>query len=393
MTLHYASNRVEGYKEKIYIPVSGNTVPASLKMIIVKIELAGRTIEQILDPLPNQNVEYIWDGLDHLGRQVIYPTRAYVQIGFVFDAVYSRAGNFAQAFAQAGGEVTGIMARQEVISWKSNVVYLGGNISTFSEGWTLSSHHYLSPMDLSTLYKGDGTLNKNNTNIITTVAGNGIAGYMGDEGPATEAVLNNPHGVAVDAVGNIFIADWINHRIRKVDTSGIITTVAGNGTGGYSGDGGPATEGALNRPACVDVDAAGNLYIGDQNNNRVRKVDTSGIITTVAGNGTGGYSGDGGPATEAELNLAGGVAVDALGNLYIVEHYGHRIRKVDTFGIITTVAGNGIQGYGGDGGPATEAALQYPEDVVLDAAGNLYIRLFTSHPQSRHKRYYHNRGR
>jgi RHS repeat-associated protein len=377
MTLHYGSNRVEGHKAFISVPASGDTVPASLKRIIVKVEVAGRTLEQILDPLPNQRAEFIWDRLDHLGRQVSCATTAHVSVGFEYDLVYySASSDFIQAFAQVGDNPTYISARQGLSYWKRSVVHLEGRISAIAEGWTISSHHHLSPMDPSFLHKGDGTLNKNNAKIITTIAGNGTYGYSGDGGPATDAALYNPHGVAVDAVGNIYIADWINHRIRKVDTSGIITTVAGNGTEGYSGDGGPATEAALNRPACLDVDATGNLYIADQNNHRVRKVDTSGIITTVAGNGVQGYSGDDGPATEAEMNLPVGVDVDALGNLYIVEHYGHRIRKVDAGGIITTVAGTGNGGYNGDGISATEARIFFPEDVVLDDAGNLYIADF-----------------
>jgi len=209
--------------------------------------------------------------------------------------------------------------------------------------------------------------------IITTVAGNGTYGYSGDGGPATNASLWWPSGIAVDANGSLYIADIGNHRIRKVDTSGIITTVAGNGNSVYSGDGGPATNASLRDPADVAVDASGNLYIADRDNQRIRKVDTLGIITTMAGNGTYGYSGDGGPATSASLWLPPDVAVDASGNLYIADSDSQRIRKVDTSGIITTVAGNGTRGYGGDGGPATNASLRYPEGVALDANGNLYI--------------------
>ena len=215
--------------------------------------------------------------------------------------------------------------------------------------------------------------------IITTVAGNGAGGYSGDGGPATNASLCAPLGVAVDASGNLYIADWCNQRIRKVDTSGIITTVAGNGAGGYSGDGGPATNASLWWPSGVAVDASGNLYIAEVGNQRIRRVDTSGIITTVAGNGTAGYSGDGGPATNARLCWPSDVAVDASGNLYIADWYNHRIRKVDTSGIITTVAGNGTASYSGDGGPATNASLRYPHGVAVDVNGNLYIADYDNH--------------
>ncbi len=209
--------------------------------------------------------------------------------------------------------------------------------------------------------------------IITTAAGNGTAGYCGDDGPAGSACLDGPRGVAVDSSGNIYIADQDNNRIRMVDTNGVITTVAGNGTAGDEGDGGPATQANLNDPWGVFVDPWDNLYIADVGNYRIRKVDPGGTITTVAGNGTSGYFGDGGPATQANLKLAWGMSMDASGNLYIADMLNHRIRMVDTGGTITTVAGNGTNGYSGDGGPATSAKLSFPTGVVVDASGNYYI--------------------
>ena len=211
--------------------------------------------------------------------------------------------------------------------------------------------------------------------IITTVAGNGVAGFSGDGGPATSASLSIPVAVALDSAGNLYITDGAGYRIRKVSTAGIITTVAGNGNaGGFSGDGGPATSASLNQPQGVVLDTAGNLYIADNGNYRIRKVSTAGIITTVAGNGdAGGFSGDGGPATSASLTSAVGVTLDTSGNLYISEFNGHRIRKVNTAGIITTVAGNGVQGFSGDNGAATSARLNSPAGMALDSAGNLYI--------------------
>ncbi|MEU7191395.1 Teneurin-2, partial [Streptomyces sp. NPDC045369] len=187
---------------------------------------------------------------------------------------------------------------------------------------------------------------------IATVAGNGQAGYVSDGGPATLTQLNWPHGVALDKDGNLYIAERSNHRVRRVTPQGIITTVAGNGQAGYTSDGGPATATPLNGPSAVAVDDAGNLYIADINNHRVRKVDSRGIITTVAGNGQAGYVSDGGPATATQINTPTGVAVDPQGNLYIGEWGNHRVRKVDSRGIITTVAGNGQAGYVSDGGPA-----------------------------------------
>jgi sugar lactone lactonase YvrE len=274
------------------------------------------------------------------------------------------------------------------------------------------------------------------TGIITVVAGNNGRGSSGDGGAATAAQLYYPTGVAVDAAGNIYIADSANNRIRKVTASnGIITTVAGTGTAGFSGDGSSATSAELNDPLGVAVDGNGNIYIADDGNERIREVTVStgnistvagnggvgtnfgsiatntglrspealavdaagdiyiaitysnqigmvsastGIITLVAGTGARGFYGDGGPATSAELYISpcamAGVAVDAAGNMYIGDYDNDRIRKVTAAtGIITTIAGGGTSGFSGDGGPATSASLQLPIGVAADAEGNVYF--------------------
>ena len=208
---------------------------------------------------------------------------------------------------------------------------------------------------------------------VALVAGNGTPGFSGDNGPAAGAQLNNPTGVAVDSAGNLYIADYNNSRVRKV-ANGVITTVAGNGTPGFSGDGGPAANAQLRFPAAVALDSAGNLYIADLGNSRVRKV-SNGAITTVAGNGTFGFSGDNGPATAAQLSSPAGVAMDSAGNLYIADYGNNRIREVSN-GTITTIAGNGnvIQtGNHGDGGPATSANFFQPTGLAVDGAGTLYV--------------------
>ncbi|RKN64978.1 hypothetical protein D7231_27210 [Streptomyces klenkii] len=209
--------------------------------------------------------------------------------------------------------------------------------------------------------------------VITTVAGNGTPGFGGDGGPATAAGLRCPYGVALDAAGNLYIADYQNHRVRKVGPDGIITTVAGDGSKGYGGDGGPATEASLKDPAGVALDGQGNLYIADRSNQRVRKVGPDGVIVTVAGDGTAAFGGDGGPATAASLNFPHAMVADGAGTLYIADDYNHRVRKVGPDGTITTVAGDGSDGFSGDGGPATAASLHFPHAVAVDGAGNLYI--------------------
>ena len=215
--------------------------------------------------------------------------------------------------------------------------------------------------------------------IITTVAGIGTEGFSGDGGQATSAELSAPYGVFIDAAGNMYISDTYNYRVRKVNTAGIISTFAGGGSGGI-GYGGPATNVGLSGPFELAIDVLGNMYISDFYNNCIRKVNTAGIISTIAGNGystfvgpdNGGYSGDGGYATSAELNNPYGVVIDAVGNLYISDLFNDRIRMVNTAGIISTFAGGGSGGLG-DGGPATAATLNFPTGVAIDFAGNLYF--------------------
>jgi sugar lactone lactonase YvrE len=291
-------------------------------------------------------------------------------------AAYSDAGSYNVVVANLYGSVTSAVAVLSVgfppgiTAQPMSQTNLFNSTAAFSVAVSGTGH-------FSYQWQFDGT---NLTDgIITTVAGDGSRGYSGDGGAATKAELYYPNGVAVDASGNLFIADVDNSVIRELGTDGIITTVAGNGTQGSSGDGGPATKAELLSPAGVAVDAFGNLFIADRASQRIRKVTTDGIITTVAGNGTQGYSGDGGPATKAELLSPAGVAVDAFGNLFIADTWNQRIRKVGTNGIITTVAGDGytnlswLGGYSGDGGRATNAELNVPSGVAVDGSGNLFI--------------------
>jgi uncharacterized protein (TIGR03437 family) len=266
----------------------------------------------------------------------------------------------------------------------------GGNVNTFAgnglvsrsgDGGAATSAQLNSPLGVAVdaagnLYVSD-TLNNlvrrvDTKGVITTFAGTGTAGFGGDGGAAASAQLNNPQGLAVDSAGNLYIADTQNARVRKV-SGGTISTVAGSGSSGFGGDGGAATSAQLNAPFGVALDAAGNLYIAEFSNNRIRKVGTNGNISTIAGTGVSGYSGDGGAATSAQLNGPQAVAVDGSGNVYVADTANNRVRKIGNTGVITTVAGTGIAGFSGDGGPGTSAQVGNPSALAVDGVGNVYI--------------------
>ena len=225
------------------------------------------------------------------------------------------------------------------------------------------------------------------TGIITTIAGTGTQGFSGDSGPATAARLDSPQGLALDTDQNLYIADTRNHLIRKLNlTAGIITTIGGatingNISPGFSGDNGPATAAHLNLPTALAFDPAGNLYIADTQNHRIRKIAaTTGNITTIAGNGTQGFSGDAGPATSASIDSPTGLSVDTSSNVYLADTHNHRIRKITAAtGKITTIAGTSATGYNGDNTTATTATLALPHGLTIDPAGNLYLADTANH--------------
>ena len=209
--------------------------------------------------------------------------------------------------------------------------------------------------------------------MMTRYAGSGESGFSGDGGPASKANFKTPAGLAFDPEGNLYIADRENHRVRKLDTSGNISTFAGIGKAGFSGDGGPAVSAKLNLPSGLATDEKGNLYIADRSNDRIRVVDKKGVIRTYAGTGVAGFQGDAGPALKAQLDKPFGIALDEAENLYIADRNNNRVRKVSPEGIITTVAGDGGFFFMGDNGPAYRASVAAPTGVAVDKKGNLYI--------------------
>jgi hypothetical protein len=246
------------------------------------------------------------------------------------------------------------------------------------------------PEGIATNNNGTVYVSNTNDNVVasivgsvdTTIAGSYEgSGESGDGGPATAATLSGPGGLAVDAQGDVFIADTEDNVVREIATNGNIALIAGNGNEGYAGDAGPAVQATLDSPQSVAVDSSGDVFIADTYNNVIREVTPNGTISTFAGNGTAGYGGDNGPATSAQLTSPSGVAVDSLGNVYIADSGNDVIRRVSTGGTITTVAGNyaadqsngGAGGFSGNGGPATSAQLNSPQGVALDQAGDLFI--------------------
>ncbi|KAB2921394.1 MAG: hypothetical protein F9K25_20545, partial [Candidatus Contendobacter sp.] len=347
---------------------------------MVEALVAGRKFARSFPATPNQRTSFAWDGKDAHGRTLRGAVTATVRVGYKYEMVYLEPAEFSQSFASFPDPAMVDMrrGRMDMTIWQEMQRKMSGlPPSALVGGWSLSPHHAYDPQ-APLLYLGDGSQRsaQNVSGIITTVAGGGGIGYSGDGGPATQAMLDEPVDVAVGPDGSAWIADRKNHRIRRVGPDGIITTVAGittDGSGGYSGDGGPATQARLNNPQGVAVGPDGSVWIADGSNARIRRVGPDGIITTVAGTGTAGYSGDGGPATQARLFFPYGVAVGPDGSVWIADWGNERIRRVEPNGIITTVAGTGTAGYSGDGGPATQALLNSPYGVAVGPDGSVWI--------------------
>jgi hypothetical protein len=313
--------------------------------------------------------------------------------------VYGFSGNGGPALAAKITEILGVTAdnagnvffadQLNNVIWKVNTsgiisMYAGTGVRGYTgdggpaSAATLYYPAWLSIDKLGNLYivdqDGDFVRKVDASGIITTFAGNTrLGGNTGDGGPATAASFESITGAVPDNAGNVYITDGGKSTIRKVNSAGIISTVAGVGTNGFSGDGGPATAAQFNQPYAVAFDPSGNMYIPDEFNRRIRMINIAGIISTVAGTGVVGSTGDGGPATAAEFNAPWTVAVDNSGNIYVGDPLNYVVRKIDNSGTITRYAGNGTYGYSGDGGPATAAQLATFGTIATDNAGNLYI--------------------
>ena len=261
-------------------------------------------------------------------------------------------------------------------------VFAGDFLGSTDDGIAATEAQILFPVDVAIdasgnvyiVEYGNSKIRKVTTDgTIHTVAGSGVGGFSGDGSLATDAELKNPSGVVVDAAGNLYIMDRQNYRIRKVTTDGVIQTIAGNGGGGHTGDSGPAIDAEIGPATGIALDLVGNLYIASYHSNRIRKITTDGIINTIAGQQLGGYEGDGGPALDAKLDAPYALEVDADGNVYIASYANNCVRKITTDGIINTIAGTGVSGFSGDGGPAIEAQLSNVMGIAMDASGNVYV--------------------
>ncbi|HEX6909936.1 MAG TPA: carboxypeptidase regulatory-like domain-containing protein, partial [Longimicrobium sp.] len=396
--LSYTSARAAGrLANALDIPLTDESISPSMTRVDLEITVAGRTFRQSFAPAPNLRHTFRWDGLDAYGRRLQGQHPATVRVGYVYPFTYRVPASTARSFGLTctgpvnepwGGSIdwqacvipTSVTsrARQEDVLWRAQRLMITAGPDFDARmlrlgGWTLDVHHAYDP-GAKVLHLGDGSRRSAEVMgpVISTVAGNGFYGSTGDGGPATQASIRTPDRVSVAADGTVYLPDASSYRVRRVGTDGIITTVAGNGFFGFSGDGGPATQARISDIYDVALGPDGALYIADFSNHRIRRVGPDGIITTVAGNGVNGWTGDGGPATQAAIGYPWGLAVGPDCSIYIASDW-NVIRKVSPDGTITTIAGNGTWGYSGDGGPATLAQINYPDGVALGPDGSVYI--------------------
>ncbi len=382
--LHYQSERTPGRKDarSIEIPVSDSTpLPASLRAIRVEVTIAGRLYQQTFTPAPNLSYTVTWDGLDGYGRELQGAQPANVRVHYDYEPqFYAVKSDFENSFARAeaaGVAVSGSRGASSIALSRNWTEPVGASDARAFGlgGWSLEIHHIFDA-NSGTLLLGDGRHRRAEVmtaSVITTMAGTGVAGFTGDGGPATAARLSDLRGVAVGPDGSLFVSDYGNHRIRRIGPDGVITTVAGTGVAGFSGDGGSATAAQLSFPWGVAVGPDGSLFVTDYGNHRIRRIGPDGIMTTVAGTGVLGFSGDGELAIAAQVGYPSGIAVGTDSSLFVSDTFNHRVRRIGQDGIITTVAGSGVQGFSGDGEPATAARLSVPSGVAVGLDGSLFV--------------------
>lgn len=379
--LNYRSSRVPGYKDnELRIPISPSTLPSGLQRIELSVSIAGRTFTQVFPAQADVVHVLTWDGQDAYGRVLQGAQQATVAVGYVYRATYRPPAGLGNAFGAFPDSLQAIIdaSVRDMTLWQQTTMTVGAPDARMSGagGWTFGVHHSYDP-SLKQLQLGTGEIRSANATggdrTIETVAGNGESTFFGDQGLAKAAGIGRSTGVAVDGSGALYIAASDHRRIRKVAPDGLISTVVGNGQPGYSGEGGLATQAAIGCPWQVLLGPLDDFYFSDNCNSRVHRVDRNGILHLVAGTGQWDSTGDGGPAREAALNGPAGIALDAVGNIYIAEEYGERVRRITPDGIISTVAGTGVAGFSGDGGLASQAQLSTPVAIAVDSAGNLFI--------------------
>ena len=383
-TLNYRSDRVPGRQSAfaVTIPASGASMPASAKRIEVAMHVAGQRLRRTLPPAPNQRLTFVWDGRDAYGRLVMGRQRFAGSVDFVYDAQYKQPGpQPATAFAQYGGSISLAPARQEFDFTQG----FGGSVGVMDArgvgagGWTLSAHHAYDP-GAEVLYLGTGRRISAGAIplALSFVAGNGTV--LGGNGiPATQVQFaQTPRGLAVAADGSIYVSEVQLHQLHRIDPAGIIVPFAGTGTPGFSGDGGPAISAQFRSPRKIATGPDGSVYVIDAGNLRIRRIESNGIVTTVAGNGLTGTGGDGGLAINAGLGVGSdsGLALAGDGTLYVAAS--NRIRRVGTDGIISTVAGGSVPCTLStplpNGIPASNACFFIsPSSVAIDAAGTIFV--------------------
>jgi RHS repeat-associated protein len=377
-SLVYSSDRVPGRTDdySLRIPLSTRPLPQRVKRIELSVAVAGRVFKQTHPAQANQVATFTWDGNDAYGRRVQGRQVATIRIDYVYDGSYQVPAAVARAFGIPGGwqPIANVAARRELRQTQQYTASIGVWDATFAKmgGWTINEHHGL---DLSGVVMGDGSRRSLSAGhpSVRTVAGTGALNYNGDSIQATLATIWAPHAVATGPDGSLYISDSGHDRVRRVWPDGIITTVAGTGTGGFSGDGGLATQAQIESPNAIKVGRDGSVYFVD-NGRRIRRVDPAGIITTIAGSGTIGFAGDGGPATQAQFSFGeGGIALGPDGTIYVGDEGNRRVRAIAPDGSVYTIAGTGTAGYSGDGGAATSAQLNSPRGVALTPAGELII--------------------